>query len=45
MTIDDAAEADRLVTILMGSKVEPRKEYISTYANFNKVDVFQEMGV
>jgi DNA gyrase subunit B len=45
VTIDDAAEADRLVTILMGSKVEPRKEYISTYANFNKVDVFQEMGV
>jgi len=45
VTVEDAAEADRLVTILMGDKVQPRKEYISTYANFNKVDVLQEMGV
>ncbi|NLO82695.1 MAG: DNA topoisomerase (ATP-hydrolyzing) subunit B [Clostridiales bacterium] len=45
VTIEDAAEADRLVTILMGNKVEPRREYISTHANFNKTDFFQEMGV
>ncbi|NLX71335.1 MAG: DNA topoisomerase (ATP-hydrolyzing) subunit B [Clostridiales bacterium] len=45
VTIEDAAEADRLVTILMGNKVQPRREYISMYANFNKVDLFQEMGV
>ncbi|MFO7154286.1 MAG: DNA topoisomerase (ATP-hydrolyzing) subunit B [Caldicoprobacter oshimai] len=45
VTVEDAAEADRLVTILMGDKVQPRKEYISAYANFNKVDVLQEMGV
>ena len=45
VNIEDAAQADKLVTILMGDKVDPRREYINTYANFNKTDVFQEMGV
>jgi DNA gyrase subunit B len=45
VTIEDAAEADKLVTVLMGDRVEPRREYISRHANFNKVDTFQEMGV
>jgi len=45
VTIEDAAEAERLVTVLMGDKVDSRREYISTYANFNKVDAFQDMGV
>ena len=36
VTIEDAAEAERCVTILMGDKVEPRREYISEYANFNQ---------
>ena len=40
VTIEDAAEAERLVTILMGDKVEPRREYITQYADFNKVDTF-----
>ena len=38
--IDDAAEADRIVTIWMGDKVETRKEQIGKYANFNKQDTF-----
>ena len=38
--IDDMMEVDRRVTILMGDKVEPRREYISAYANFNKEDNF-----
>ena len=38
--IEDFSEADRRITILMGDKVEPRREYISEYANFNKEDNF-----
>jgi len=40
VTIEDGAESDRLITILMGDKVEPRREYISENANFNKPDNF-----
>ncbi len=40
VSIDDAVEADRIVTILMGNKIEPRKAYISKHANFNRVDKF-----
>ncbi len=39
--IEDFVEVERRVTILMGDKVEPRREYISQYANFNKVDDFE----
>jgi DNA gyrase subunit B len=45
VTIEDAADAERLVTILMGDKVESRRQYITTYANFNKRDILQDMGV
>lgn len=40
VTIEDLTEADRRVSVLMGDKVEPRKAYISAYANFNKKDDF-----
>ncbi|RMH00412.1 MAG: DNA topoisomerase (ATP-hydrolyzing) subunit B [Aquificota bacterium] len=32
VTLEDAAEADRIVSILMGEAVEPRREFISEYA-------------
>ena len=39
--IEDNTEAERMVTVLMGDKVEPRKEYIFQYADFNKKDDFE----
>ena len=41
VSIEDNAEAERMVTILMGDKVEPRKDYIFQYADFNKKDDFK----
>ncbi len=41
VSIEDNTEAERMVTVLMGDKVEPRKEYIFQYADFNKTDDFQ----
>ena len=38
--IEDAALAERLTTILMGDKVEPRRDYITEHADFNKADTF-----
>lgn len=42
VTIEDAADAERLISILMGDGVEARKAYISEWANFNKQDKFTE---
>ncbi len=41
VTIEDAAYVEHLVTLLMGDKVAPRKEYIIEHADFNKVDSFE----
>ena len=42
VTIEDAAQAESLITVLMGDKVEPRREYIIEHAEFNKADHFDE---
>ncbi len=36
ITLEDAARADEIFTLLMGEKVEPRREYIETHAEFAK---------
>jgi len=42
VTIEDAADAERLVSVLMGDAIDPRKQYIIEHANFNKVDKYKE---
>ena len=46
VTIEDAADVEHLVTVLMGDKVQSRKEYIFEYADFNRRrdDVFEKMA-
>jgi len=41
VSIEDTALVDRLTTILMGDKVEPRRDYISEHADFNRPDDFE----
>ena len=41
VTIEDAAEAEKLVSVLMGDAVDLRRAYIIEHADFNKVDTFK----
>ena len=40
VTIEDVAEADRMITTLMGDDIEARKQYINEHANFDHEDEF-----
>lgn len=40
--IEDAAEAEKMVSVLMGDAVDQRKAYIVEHSNFNKSDNFIE---
>lgn len=42
VTIDDAAEAEKMITTLMGDNVEARKAYIMEHSDFNKIDNFKK---
>ncbi len=42
VTVEDAAKAEKMITTLMGDKVEGRKEFLAKYANFNKRDTFMD---
>lgn len=43
--IEDAADVEHKVTVLMGDKVQPRKEYIFENADFNKApSVYEQMA-
>ena len=38
VTIEDVSEAANVIEMLMGDKVDGRKEFLNENANFNKVD-------
>ena len=40
VTIDDVAQAERIVTTLMGDDIESRKGYLNAHCNFNREDTF-----
>ena len=40
VTIDDVAQADKMITTLMGDDIESRKQYINEHANFDHEDEF-----
>jgi len=42
--IDDLADAEKRISVLMGDKVEPRKEWIDNFVSFENEDDF-EIGV
>jgi len=39
VTIESAAEADHIFSMLMGDEVPPRREFIETHAKYAKIDV------
>jgi DNA gyrase subunit B len=39
VTLESAAEADRVFSMLMGDEVPPRREFIETHAKYAKIDV------
>jgi DNA gyrase subunit B len=38
VTIDNAAEADRIFSMLMGDEVPPRREFIEQHAKYANID-------
>lgn len=40
--IDDAANAELLITTLMGNDIDSRKKYLAQYVDFNKTDNFMK---
>ncbi len=39
VSIDNAAEADRIFSMLMGDEVPPRREFIETHAKYANIDI------
>ncbi len=43
VTVEDAVYAEEIITTLMGDKVDPRRDYIQKFANFNKSNDFMNL--
>jgi len=41
VTLDDAAESERMVSLLMGDRVDPRRNFIIKHANFSRADTME----
>jgi DNA gyrase subunit B len=39
VTIESAAEADRVFSMLMGDEVAPRREFIESHAKYARLDI------
>ena len=44
VTIDDAADAEKMISTLMGDNIDARKAYILEHSDFNKVDNFSKQN-
>ena len=42
VTLEDVAEAEKMINTLMGDDIDARKKYIIENANFNKVSNFEK---
>lgn len=42
VTIEDAAQAEKMITTLMGDAIDERKAYINEHANFDREDAFMK---
>ena len=43
--IEDAVQADKEITLWMGDEISARKDFINKYANFNRVDEFEQKQI
>ncbi|MBQ8615860.1 MAG: DNA topoisomerase IV subunit B, partial [Clostridia bacterium] len=43
--VEDAVLADKEITLWMGDEIGARKDYINKYANFNRIDEFEQKQI
>ena len=43
--VEDAVQADKEITLWMGDEIGARKDFINKYANFNRIDEFEQKQI